>query len=344
MKKNTNILEIINAEVGYLSKKKKNILVNIDNVKALNGEVISLIGVNGAGKSSILKSIIGVNKFLKGNVLIKNKFPKEYSKKNLAKIISIVSTESITLPNMTVENLIIIGRYPHKKAFEQTNKKDIEIVNNVLKLVGLKGFAQLKINEISDGERQRVMIARALAQDTDIILLDEPASFLDIENKYLTYGILRKLATEKGKTIIFSTHDLSIAIKFSDKLWLINNKLIIEGTPEDIIYNKVFDNIFDKQNLVFDNSVLDFKLKQTFTRKVNIINKTNKRNLFPLTLNALNRNGFEYSNTEKEFIIELEEIKEEFIIKVIYKSIIYEYNNFNKLISGLNRLFTTQTT
>lgn len=337
MSKREKILSIENSTIGYFTRKKKNILIEIEKLTVNRGQIIALIGINGSGKSSMLKSMAGINKFLNGEVLINGKKPESYNKRNLAQTLSFVSTKPIVFSHIDVFDFTLLGRYPHKNIFNTNNTHDELLVRQALNNVGMSNMAYSKLDSLSDGERQRVMIASALAQDTDIILLDEPASFLDIENKYLIYGILKKLAAEHNKTIIFSTHDLAIAIKFSDKLWLINEKKIIEGAPEDLICNNVFNNIFKNKDLNFDKVIMDYQFKPHLPGKVKIVNNSGKEYLFSAAQNFFRRNGFENCVDFEEFKLEISEKNNTLNLEIFVLGKKYMFKDFYSVQKFMNR-------
>jgi iron complex transport system ATP-binding protein len=268
----TSILEIKNLEIGYpVSKGSFFSLFSGINLTANKGELIAIVGKNGVGKSTLLRSIAGLQHSKNGQVTISNKLIGNYSRSEFAGLVSFVSTEIIHVNNLRVFDLVALGRFPHTNWFGKLEAKDIVAVNNALEMVGMKSFANKNINEISDGERQRVMIARTLAQDTQIIILDEPTAFLDLPNKYEIVHLLNNLAKTEGKTIIFSTHDLNIAIQEVDKIWLMLADGVKEGAPEDLILNETFNHLFEHTRLNFDKVKGDFKMKRKNIQKIGLI-------------------------------------------------------------------------
>ncbi|OFX86435.1 MAG: hypothetical protein A2W99_13435 [Bacteroidetes bacterium GWF2_33_16] len=272
MKTSNKILEIKNLEIGYpVSKKSFYSLFSDINLTAKKGELVAVIGKNGVGKSTLLRSIAGLQDSIHGQVTINDILISDYSRSEFAGLVSFVSTEIVHVNNLRVFDLVALGRFPHTNWFGKLEEKDIVAVNRALEMVGMKGFASKNINEISDGERQRVMIARTLAQDTQLIILDEPTAFLDLPNKYEIVHLLNNLSKTEKKTIIFSTHDLNIAIQEADKIWLMLNNGIIEGAPEDLILNETFNRIFDHTNLNFDKVKGDFRMKRKHSEKIGLI-------------------------------------------------------------------------
>lgn len=302
------IISVLSASIGY--RRKAGIIKVVKeeiSLHALKGELVALIGGNGVGKSTLLRTIAGFQPTIGGHVLVKGKEVNSYREKELALIMSFVSTEIIRVSNLTVFDLISLGRYPHTNWSGKLTDEDRHIVEEAIEMVGLKGFENKMVNNISDGERQKTMIARTLAQDTDIIVLDEPTAFLDLSNKYEIVHILHRLANEKGKTIIFSTHDLTTAIAESDRIWLMLENSTEEGSPEDLILNGSFSNLFHNENLFFDQEKGDFRIQKKVKRKALVSGEGIALNW---TIKALERIGFEVfekeDNYSGDFVLEIE--------------------------------------
>ncbi len=272
MKYPEHIIKIKNLEIGYtLKRNQKNILFNDINLSANPGELIALVGKNGIGKSTLLRNIAGLQEPFSGEVLFKNQQIKEYSRHEFARLVSYVSTEIVHVNNLKVFDLVALGRFPHTNWMGKLQTEDIVRSNDAIEMVGMKDFLNKNVNEISDGERQRIMIARTLAQDTKVIVLDEPTAFLDLPNKYEIVHLLNNLSKTENKTVIFSTHDLNIAIQEADKIWLMLEDKIIEGAPEDLILNETFNKLFEKSNLNFDRSKGDFRMKRKHSVKIGLL-------------------------------------------------------------------------
>ncbi|MDA3952492.1 MAG: ABC transporter ATP-binding protein [Bacteroidales bacterium] len=265
------ILKIKNLEIGYPSKKDaSNILFRDINLTGNSGELIALVGKNGIGKSTLLRNITGLQQAINGNILFFDKHKETYSRTEFARMVSFVSTEIVNINNLSVFDLVSLGRFPHTNWFGKLKSDDIIKSRLALEMVGMDSFARKNVNEISDGERQRVMVARTLAQDTKIIVLDEPTAFLDLPNKYEIVHLLNNLSKQENKTILFSTHDLNIAIQEADKIWLMLEDEIIEGAPEDLILNETFNKIFEKSSLSFDKVKGDFRMKRKHSEKIGL--------------------------------------------------------------------------
>jgi len=285
------IIALNNATIGYKAKSHSmNVVKSGISVYALKGELVALIGGNGVGKSTLLRTIAGFQPSIGGDILIREKQVNAYREKELALIMSFVSTEIIRVPNLSVFDLVSLGRYPHTNWFGKLLGEDRYIVEEAIKSVGLQGYENRMVNYISDGERQKAMIARTLAQNTDVIVLDEPTAFLDLSNKYEIVHILHELASEKGKTILFSTHDLTTAIAESDRMWVMLNDSVEQGSPEDLILNGDFASLFHSEHLFFDQEKGDFRIRKQTKRKAVV---RGHGIAVDWTIKALERNGFE---------------------------------------------------
>ena len=326
-----NFLSIQNLSIGYKLNKKEKIISEKINLTAQKNETIALIGRNGIGKSTLLRTIAGIQDSLIGQINIQNKNITNYSRKQLSRKISFVSPTVINVPNLKIHELIALGRFPHTNWLGKIQQKDKKIINTAIKLTETEKFSNKNIDQISDGERQRVMFARAIAQDTDIIFLDEPTAFLDIESKHHLVYILKNLSRKKNKLIIFSTHDLNIAIKHADKIWLMLDNKVITGAPEDLILNNSFNSIFQNQNIKFDNHIGDFNLINSKFKNINLINNSFENLYYFWTKNALNRNGYKiHKNSEQTIYINKK--NNTFTWKYNQNS----YNSIYKLLSALD--------
>lgn len=247
-----NILTIDRLSAGYRNgQSAKTVLRNL-NAKAMHGELIAVIGRNGSGKSTLLRIITGLQHDYAGKIYLEQTETLKLSRRQLAKKVGYVSTETVRAPNMSVYDLVALGRFPHTGWTGRMDTDDETCVLKALADTGMTEMASRYISELSDGERQRAMITRTLAQDTSLMVMDEPTAFLDITGKYEIFNLLKKITKENGKTVIFSTHDLQMAISCADKIWLLHNATLFEGTPENLILNGVFDKIFDAGNIRYD--------------------------------------------------------------------------------------------
>jgi len=319
MESSKKIVDIQNLEIGYPgSKNESNSLFKNINLAASEGELIAVIGKNGVGKSTLLRNIAGLQNSIQGDIFLNNKEISTYQRSEFARLVSFVSTEIVNIHNLSVFDLVALGRFPHTNWFGKLETKDLKSVSKALEMVGMKSFANKNINEISDGERQRVMIARTLAQDTPVIVLDEPTAFLDLPNKYEIVHLLNTLSKNENKTILFSTHDLNIAIQEADKIWLMLDKNILEGAPEDLILNETFNHTFENSSLNFDKLKGDFRIKRKHDIKIGL---TGDGIYYTWTKKALERMNFsvEKGNESIHFIT----------LELINETCIWKYKNQN---------------
>lgn len=248
--------------IGY-SDKQSSLKVMADiNVSACRGELVALIGRNGAGKSTLLRSIVSLQDPLQGDIFIYNRRLSEIHKRELPRTVSFTSTEPIDLHNIRVQEAVALGRFPYTNWIGTLSDEDRQKTEEALALTGLSHLAGRKIDSLSDGERQRVLVARSLAQDTELLVMDEPTAYLDLPSRYGIVSLLRKLSHEKNKCIIFSTHDLDTALNEADKMWLMKSDLICQGAPEDLVLNKSLSQAFDGPSLSFSASTGTFSFKR----------------------------------------------------------------------------------
>lgn len=277
--------------IGYSRKGQNPKIVNEDLNLCLNkGELTCLLGLNGAGKSTLLRTICGFQPPIAGNIEIMGKDLSSYKPLELALTLGVVLTEKTNAGGITVYELVSLGRHPHTGFFARLKSDDKRIIEESLSAVGILHKAGSYVSELSDGERQKAMIAKTLAQQCPVIVLDEPTAFLDVTSRIEMMILLRRLAVEQGKAILLSTHDLEQAIQLSDKLWLMRSKPhnIVCGCPEDLILNGEFDDFFAKDNITFD--VATGKMNICLERKPVFLH--GESNTVFWVRNALERNGY----------------------------------------------------
>jgi iron complex transport system ATP-binding protein len=263
--------------VGYRSKKDQKILLEGISTRLFAGEITALMGSNGSGKSTLLRTLTGFQQPLSGEVLLNDRNISYFSMRERARFISFVSTEPVRVGNMTVFDLVGLGRYLYSGWWGNLTDEDLKMIDHCLDLTGMKGFENRQLNSLSDGERQRAMIARALAQDTPVMVLDEPTAFLDVRNKYEIIHLLRELAREQQKSVIFSTHDFSISLGMADKIWLITEKKLCEGAPEDLALSDRLQSLFSGSKIAFHPETGEIILSEKPVRGINILAKGNER-------------------------------------------------------------------
>ena len=288
-----SFLQISNLTIGYTTKKGLNVIQSGLDLTAERGELIVLVGKNGCGKSTLLRSISCLQPIFEGSILLNDKNLSELSVTKRARLLSIVLTEQQSVASFTVKELISIGRDPYTGWLGNLTEEDNRIISRALKLTYLKGFEERNINELSDGERQRAFIARALAQDTPLIILDEPTSHLDLPNRINILLLLQKLARDTGKTILISTHELETAMQVADKLWLMENRGGgFVGIPEDMVLNGNFDKVFQHHNYEFDKEYGSFVVQKQLDKNISTFVNKPEGLLARWTTKALSRKGY----------------------------------------------------
>ena len=256
------VLKTTDLSVGYSNKKSKTTIASNIAIELHSGELIGLVGANGIGKSTLLRTLTQVQPKLGGSIDINNKPLESYTSIALAKVLSLVLTESIASKNLSVFELVALGRQPYTNWVGSLTQNDLRIINNALAQTNLQEIKDSRCFEISDGQLQKVMIARALAQDTNLIILDEPTTHLDIYHKAYILKLLQKLAKENNKTILFSSHEIDLAIQLCDKIIIMTNEETIIDTPENLIKNNRFSSLFPKDLISFDQKFKSFKVNK----------------------------------------------------------------------------------
>lgn len=256
------ILKTTELSIGYSSRKEKNIVASNINIQLEKGKLIGLIGANGIGKSTLLRTLTNVQNPLNGSIEINQKNIIEYSAVDLAKVLSLVLTEQIASKNLSVFELTALGRQPYTNWVGNLSVNDIEVVNNALKQTNLLDLKHKKCFELSDGQLQKVMIARALAQDTDLIILDEPTTHLDMYHKAYILKLLQKLAKETNKTILFSSHEIDLAIQLCDTLIVMTDNEVVSDAPCNLITKGTFGSLFPNDLIAFNEKTGSFRVKK----------------------------------------------------------------------------------
>lgn len=235
------MIELKDFSIGY--KNKKELLKDV-NVEIPGKSLTALVGRNGTGKSTLLRALTGVNSDYSGSIIIDGQNLSAISPVEKARLVSYVSTRMTRISNLKCRDIIAMGRAPYTNWIGRMSAEDIEIVEMALKITGMEKFADRTLDTMSDGETQRIMIARALAQSTPVILLDEPTSFLDLPARYELVDTLKQLTMNEGKTILFSTHELDIAMKLTDNVAILadNNLTCLSSDAEytETLINRKF--------------------------------------------------------------------------------------------------------
>jgi iron complex transport system ATP-binding protein len=248
-----NILQTQNLSIGYSSKAQKKVIASDVSIQLEQGKLIGLVGANGIGKSTLLRTLTGIQKSLSGTVLLNEKPIESFESLALAQQISVVLTEKLPPSNLTVYELIALGRQPYTNWLGKLTEEDKIQIENAISLTEIGLLIHQKYNEISDGQLQKVLVARALAQDTPLIVLDEPATHLDLLHKVSLFKLLKKLTVETQKCILFSTHDIDLAIQLSDEMIVMTKEKVLQNLPCNLILDGTFSNLFSSENILFDS-------------------------------------------------------------------------------------------
>lgn len=257
--KNT-ILKTQNLSIGYKTKKAETVVTSNINFDLQQGQLIGLVGANGIGKSTLLRTLIKVQPQLSGSIYLNGNDLKNTSNQELATQLSIVLTEQLTSKNLSVYELVALGRQPYTNWVGNLSEDDKQKVDDALNLINITDLQHKKCFELSDGQLQKVMIARTLTQDTDIIVLDEPTTHLDMYHKAYILKLLKKLTKETGKTILFSSHEINLAIQLCDSMIVMTKDKVISDQPCNLIEKGVFDGLFPEDMIVFDTKTGSFKV------------------------------------------------------------------------------------
>ncbi|MBN1159359.1 MAG: ABC transporter ATP-binding protein [Bacteroidales bacterium] len=296
-KNKKNIIDLKELMIGYRTQHTRtSFAYGPINLSIRSGDMIALIGRNGIGKSSLLRTIAQLQNPLGGNVRLFGKESDRYGRRELAQIISFVSTEIVSIQNLKVYDLISLGRAPYTNWLGKLMDHDHSGIQSALDKVKIPHLGAKFMHQLSDGERQKVMIARALAQDTPVIILDEPTAFLDLPSRYEVLRLLNELSIREGKTILFSTHDLDIAIHEADIIWLMISEGITEGAPEDLLFKKQFHKLFLNSCLEYDQQSDGFRLQKGSQKSIGL--KGTEESVH-FTGKALRRIGFQVDGTNK---------------------------------------------
>ncbi len=287
----TASIVIKDLSIGYFLKRNKKVLKEYINQSLYRGEVTCLIGANGSGKSTLLRTIAGFHPPLSGEISYEGKSVSQYPESERALLFGLVLTDKIFAGGLSVFDLVSFGRHPHTRFLGTLKSHDEKIILDSMEKVGITYKLDSYVSELSDGERQKVMIAKALAQECPVILLDEPTAFLDAGSRIEIMRLLKELAMKENKSILLSTHDIESAIQMGDRFWLMDKvRPFTSGMPEDLILDDVFNDFFDRNQICFDKQ----------TGSLQIIKNTNKEMFLSgdalcslWMANALRKNGFE---------------------------------------------------
>lgn len=264
-------LELIQLSTGYASKKERSVLTKQLNACLYNGQLTCLLGPNGAGKSTLLKTIATLLPPLDGDIRVNGKSIKEMTDKEMARNQGLVLTDRLKIWNLSVTELVKMGRSPYTGFWGRLTLHDQAVVKDAMKKVGIESLQERMLHTLSDGERQKVMIAKVVAQETPIILMDEPTAFLDYPSKVELMRLLIHLTRKQNKTILLSTHDLELALQVADQIWLLDKNIgLTIGTPEDLALKGQLERYFHRPGISFDIQSGLFHIENVVTHHVSL--------------------------------------------------------------------------
>ena len=280
------ILNTKKLDIGYGNTHiAKNLMLQL-----YAGEMVCLIGPNGCGKSTLIRTLVGIQDALGGYVEVKNKKLSQISLAKKSKLISWVLTDNMPTGSLRVREIVEMGRFPYTNLFGKLSDKDKEIIDCAINSVHLSHKKDYRYSSLSDGEKQRTMIAKALAQDTPIIFLDEPTSHLDLPNTIEIMQLLRELARKTKKAILLSTHELELTLQVADKIWMMTPNKLTKGLPEDLILSGDLQKTFGTERFRFDETTGGFRMNYPASKEVSL--QGNKNVFYYWTERALLRNGY----------------------------------------------------
>ena len=300
MNQDSNILLVTEQlTVGYQERRKKLPILKKVNLVLRRGELVCLMGQNGIGKSTLLRTLSGVQPPMFGEILIEGKSIHHLSRLERAKKISLVLTERLNSGNLSVQDVVTMGRYPFVGLDIRLSDKDQLKINQAIDQVGVRDLLEQQVHKLSDGQLQKVMIARALAQDGDIIILDEPTAHLDLNNRVTIIRLLKFLSKNTNKVILMATHELDLALQTADKLLLVDqNGTLTDGIPEDLVLDGTLDRVFDLKG--YDLKSGQYQHDEGDFGKVQLMGEGYA---YLWTKNALERTGY---RIEKEAAIKID--------------------------------------
>ena len=262
-------IQLHDLSTGYRSRREEKVISQHLELSIAPGEVVMLMGPNGSGKSTLMHTMAGLLPPLSGEVIISGKPLSSLKMKELARLLSLVLTERIPAGNMSISDIVAVGRYPYTGFRGSLRPEDKVVIREALTACHLDGMQECLYSTLSDGEKQRVMIARALAQETPLILLDEPTAHLDLPSRLEVTTMLRSLARSLGKSILISTHELDLALGWADTIWLMDREgEIVSAAPEDLILDGHIERVFGAPGLSYDQERGEFSIRQSGGGKI----------------------------------------------------------------------------
>ncbi len=284
------VLTTHDLTIGYRQGRAQTVIAGGISVSLAAGELVCLLGPNGVGKSTLLRTLIGMQPALSGSVALGGTDTRRLPAKELARQMSVVLTERISVGALPAYGLVALGRYPYTGWMGRLTERDEAVIDWALEAVGATALAERSVGELSDGERQKVMIARALAQEPLVMLLDEPTAFLDLPHRVEVMRTLRGLARTTGRAVLLSTHDLDLALRTADRIWLMApGTPLSAGAPEDLVLSGAFQAAFHREGVEFDATSGSFTVEN---HRAGVVHLAGEGIPALWTTRALEREGF----------------------------------------------------
>ena len=326
------ILKTRNLAVGYkYGRRPPRVVARDIDVSLHRGEFVCLLGPNGAGKSTLIRTLVGMQPPLDGHVYLMDRDIADMSAREIAQSLSVVLTDRMSVGIMAVRDLVGLGRYPHTDWIGRFTEEDERVVSWAIRAARAEDLTYRNVAELSDGERQKVMIARALAQEPVLMILDEPTAFLDLPRRAEIMALLQNLAHTTDKAILLSTHDLDLALRCADRIFLLPFEGALQtGAPEDLILNGAYEGAFQSEGVCFDADTGAFVLNAQRGSSTVAVSGEGRRAYW--TKRALERAGFQVGDEETEWRVN---IREDDTWCVEYSGRIREYDSICDLIAGL---------
>ncbi len=298
---NNAALHTSGLSIGYLQKGSLTKVLHSEMNHVLNsGEITCLLGPNGSGKSTLIRTLAGFQKALTGEIILGDQNLAEISAGERAKKLSVVLTDEVFTGNMSVFDMVAFGRTPYTGFMGRLGAKDRQIVEQSLHETGIQHLHDRLFPELSDGEKQKVMIAKSLSQQTPVILLDEPTAYLDFPSKVEVLQLLRNAAWIHNRAVLLSTHDLNLALRFADQIWLMGkHDMMKTGIPEDLVLDGQINTFFDRESTSFDIDTGDFEFKTEVKGEIAITGGSQK---IKWLSRALTRKGYTLTSHEQTSI------------------------------------------
>lgn len=329
------VLQLKDLTTGYATKGSQKVVTANINAELYQGELVCLIGPNGAGKSTLMRTISGTQKPLKGEVFLNGADIYSIPPKQLAKKLSLVLTEKVNAGMLSAYEVVALGRYPHTNWSGKLDDHDHQVIEEAISMAGATDLAHRSLFELSDGERQKIMVARAFAQEPEVMILDEVTAFLDLPRRVEVMKLLRNMANESGKCILLSTHDMDLAMRGADRIWLLPKGEELQiGSPEDLVLDGSFEQAFSSEGVSFDLESGSFRIHGHYHSAVSI--EGGAPTVAQWTARAMERIGVKVENEALKKVL-IEDENAETIWKLIDNSSEKTFHSIHDLVLAIRQ-------